>query len=130
MVKDSTQYLGSIGVAVDGVAVGAGVAHTDSELHVGYALRSVAPHMSYTPRLMQSAMPTPSNAEVQSVRRRTFHATMFALKADAELNACVYNKSTSIHLILAVQAEGLVIAGVLKIRPCTSCTHDYICIYG
>jgi hypothetical protein len=53
--RHNAQYLG--------VAVGAGVAHTDdSELHVGYAVRSVTPHASYTPRLMQSAMPTPSNA--------------------------------------------------------------------
>jgi hypothetical protein len=58
--RHSTQYLG---VAVDGEAVGADVAHTeDSELHVGYAVRSLNPHASYTPRLMQSAMPTPSNA--------------------------------------------------------------------
>ena len=69
MVKHSTQYLGSIGMAVDGLAVlGAGVAHTgDSELHVGYAVRSVTPHASYTPRLMQSAMPTPSNACVCNI---------------------------------------------------------------
>jgi hypothetical protein len=61
------------GMAVDGaagagVAIGAGVAHTcDSELHVGYAVRSVTPHASYTPRLIQSTMPTPSNACVCNV---------------------------------------------------------------
>jgi hypothetical protein len=53
--------MGNLGVAVLGV----GVAHTaDSELHVGYAVRSVDPHASYTPRLMQSARPTLVNAEV------------------------------------------------------------------
>ena len=46
-----------------GEGVGVGVVHTDdSELHVGYAVRSVDPQLSYTPRLMQSAMPTLSNA--------------------------------------------------------------------
>jgi hypothetical protein len=54
-----------LGVAVDGVVLGAGVAHTaDSELHVGYAVCSVDPQLSYTPRLMQSARPVLSNALV------------------------------------------------------------------
>ena len=58
--RHSTPYLG--------VAVRAGVAHTgDSELHVGYAVRSLTPHASYTRRLMQSAMPTPSNACVCNI---------------------------------------------------------------
>jgi hypothetical protein len=65
------------------------IAHTEeSELHVGYAVRSVDPQLSYTPRLMQSARPTPSNAEVKVVTRSTFHAPMFTLNADAYLNAC------------------------------------------
>ncbi len=73
--QHNTQYLG---VAVDGVAVGAGVAHTDdSELHVGYAVRSVTPHASYTPRLMQSAMPTPSNACVQNISR-SIHLDLYS----------------------------------------------------
>jgi hypothetical protein len=63
--RHSTPYLG---VAVDGVAVGAGVAHTgDSELHAGYAVRSVTPHASYTLRLMQFTMPTPLNACVCNI---------------------------------------------------------------
>ncbi len=63
--RHSLRYLG---VAVDGVAVGAGVAHTgDSELHAGYSVRSVTPHASYTLRLMQSAMPTRSNACVCNI---------------------------------------------------------------
>ena len=63
--KDITRSGGHayLGVAVDDVVLGAGVAHTaDSELHVGYAVRSVDPHASYTPRLMQSARPTLSKA--------------------------------------------------------------------
>ncbi len=75
------------GVGVDvgagvGVDVGAGV---HSELHVGYAVRSVDPQLSYTPRLMQSARPELSNTEVYVVTRSTFHDAMFALNADAEL---------------------------------------------
>ena len=78
-----------LGVAVDGNAVGVGV-HTGSELHVGYAVRSVTPHVSYTPRLMQSARPTLSNAEEMKmeVTRSTFHDAMFALNANAASNAC------------------------------------------
>jgi hypothetical protein len=52
----------SVGEGV-GVDVGAGV-HGESELHVRYAVRSVDPQLSYTPRLVQSARPTLSNAEV------------------------------------------------------------------
>ncbi len=81
-----TRYLG---VAVDGAGLlGVGVAHTDSELHVGYAFCSVDPQFSYTPRLMQSASEVPSKADLQLATLSTFHAAMFALNADAESNAC------------------------------------------
>jgi hypothetical protein len=71
-------------VAVVGVALlGVGVAHTDRELHVGWAVRSVVPQLSYTLRLMQSESPTLPNANVWSVTLSTFHATMFTLNADA-----------------------------------------------
>ena len=48
--------------------LGVGVGRAQSELHVGYedaaAVWKVDPQLSYTPRLMQSARPTLSNAEV------------------------------------------------------------------
>ena len=51
-----------VGVSVgEGVGVDVG-AVVHSELHVGYAVRSVDPQLSYTPRLMQSARPVLSNA--------------------------------------------------------------------
>jgi hypothetical protein len=73
-----------LGVAVVGMALlGVGVAHTDSELHVGWAVRSVVPQLSYTARLMQSESPTPPNAIEWTVTLSTFHATMLTLNADA-----------------------------------------------
>jgi hypothetical protein len=84
--------VGVVGVevgALDGAALGAGVTHTDDrELHVGYAVWSVEPQLSDTPRLMQSAMVALSNAEVKLVTRSTFHNAIFVLKADALRNAC------------------------------------------
>ncbi len=84
--------VGVVGVevgALDGAALGAGVTHTDdSELHVGYAVCSVDPQLSDTPRLMQSAMPALSNAEVELVTRSTFHNAIFVLKACALRKAC------------------------------------------
>jgi hypothetical protein len=73
-------------VGVGGAGVGIGVAH--NEFQSGYAVRSVDPQLSYTPRLMQSERPTLSNAEKKVVTRSTFHAPMFALNAVAPLNAC------------------------------------------
>jgi hypothetical protein len=68
--------------------LGVGVGGAQIELQVGYAdaaaVWNVDPQLSYTPRLMQSARPTPVNSELKLVTRRTFHEAMFALNADAE----------------------------------------------
>jgi hypothetical protein len=81
--------VGLVAHAVTAAPMLLSVMHTDREVHVGYAKRSVEPQLAYTARLMQSASPTPSKAEEKVVTRSTFHEAMFALNAVACENACV-----------------------------------------
>ena len=59
----------------------------DSDANVGYSNRSVAPHASYTLRLLQlESAVVESKADAKEVTLRTFQLARFWLKAAAPLN--------------------------------------------